>query len=284
MVRSAVLSTLLAVTFAASGSASTAHASDAPPAVTLTRLDCGGMTGPQPLAAFNDAGESDTLSKKLVSSCYLVRHGSDLLLWDTGIATPSDGWVPGPPLPEQLAELGVKPGEVKYVGISHYHWDHTGQAGDFPDATLLVGENDWQAIQHGEKPIGAAPANLAHWLPGNGAAKPGKVQTIPPTVGDLDLFGDGTVIVLNTPGHTPGHHSLLVRLKHTGPVLLTGDLVHYSENYAEDGVPVFNTSRAESLASIDRFKRLAESLKAMVVIQHEPADLAKLPTFPKAAD
>jgi glyoxylase-like metal-dependent hydrolase (beta-lactamase superfamily II) len=92
-------------------------------------------------------------------------------------------------------------------------------------------------------------APFAHWISGVG-----KVETLP---NDKDVFGDGSVIILNTPGHTPGHHGLLVKLKEKGNVLITGDLVHFHENYDTNGVPWFNTSRAESLASIDRFKKLA---------------------------
>jgi glyoxylase-like metal-dependent hydrolase (beta-lactamase superfamily II) len=97
------------------------------------------------------------------------------------------------------------------------------------------------------------------------------------------VFGDGTVLMLNTPGHTPGHHSLMVKLPQTGNVLLTGDLAHFRENYENNGVPSFNTNRAETVASIDRFKKIAANLKATVIIQHDARDLSKLPAFPAAA-
>jgi glyoxylase-like metal-dependent hydrolase (beta-lactamase superfamily II) len=89
--------------------------------------------------------------------------------------------------------------------------------------------------------------------------------------------------MLNTPGHTPGHHSLLVRLKEKGAVLLAGDVVHFHENYDTSGVPIFNTDRADSIASIDRFKKIAVNLKATVIIQHDARDVGKLPAFPAAA-
>src|SRR4029077_9856628 len=108
----------------------------------------------------------------------------------------------------------------------------------------------------------------------------GKVEPLP---ADKDVFGDGTALILNTPGHTPGHHSLLVKLKEKGSVLLAGDLVHFHENYENNGVPWFNTSRAETLASIDRFKKIAANLKATVIIQHDARDVGKLPAFPAAA-
>jgi len=100
--------------------------------------------------------------------------------------------------------------------------------------------------------------------------------------GDWDVVND-SVIVLNMPGHTPGHHSLLVKLKETGNVLITGDLSHFRENYDSNGIPTFNTDRAASLASIDRFKQIARNLKATVIIQHDQRDVAKLPVFPAAA-
>jgi N-acyl homoserine lactone hydrolase len=97
------------------------------------------------------------------------------------------------------------------------------------------------------------------------------------------VFGDGSVVILRTPGHTPGHSSLLVRLKETGPVLLSGDLMHFRENYETNGVPSFNTDRAQTIASLDRFKKIAEALKATVIIQHDMRDIGKLPAFPAGA-
>ena len=102
-------------------------------------------------------------------------------------------------------------------------------------------------------------------------------------VGDKDVFGDQSVVVLNTPGHTPGHHSLLVKLKDKGYVMITGDLAHFQENYDSNGVPTFNVSRADTLASLDRFKKLAANLHATVIIQHDARDIEKLPAFPAAA-
>jgi N-acyl homoserine lactone hydrolase len=97
------------------------------------------------------------------------------------------------------------------------------------------------------------------------------------------VFGDGSVIVLRMPGHTPGHSCLLVRLKDTGPVLLSGDLVHFRENYESNGVPSFNVDRAATVASIERMKQIVANLKATVIIQHDMRDIGKLPAFPAAA-
>lgn len=101
--------------------------------------------------------------------------------------------------------------------------------------------------------------------------------------GDKDVFGDGSVIMLNTPGYTPGHHSLLVKLPQMGAVVISGDLMHFHENYDTNGVPTFNTDRAQTLASLDRVKKIAAGMKATVIIQHDARDIDKLPVFPEAA-
>ncbi|HEX8341061.1 MAG TPA: N-acyl homoserine lactonase family protein [Tepidisphaeraceae bacterium] len=243
--------------------------------VTLTRLDCGTAKTPNPIAAFSDTHAYDDVKKALVGSCYLIRHGDDVMLWDTGY--PAEGTPTitiRQSVVQQLRTLSLDPAQVGRVGISHYHGDHVGQAKDFPAATLMIGAGDWTALT-GTPPASTA-AQLAHWVSGGG-----KVEQVR---GDKDVFGDGSVVMLDTPGHTPGHHSLLVRLKGKGDVLLTGDLAHFTENYATNGVPSFNTNRADTLASLDRFKAMAKNLKATVVIQHEPADVAKLPAFPAAAE
>ena len=243
--------------------------------ITLTRLDCGTPTGPTDVGTrMSDTYAYSGLKVQLTFSCYLVRHGDDYMVWDTGNPVGTTPTAPKTSLVDLLAQLKVAPEQVKYVGVSHYHGDHTGQVSAFPRATLLIGQGDWAVITD-PKGTGANPDRFANWLTGGG-----KVE---PLAADKDVFGDGTVVVLNTPGHTPGHHSLLVRLQGMGPVLLTGDLAHFRENYDSNGVPSFNTDRAATLASLDRFKKIASNLKATVIIQHDARDIGKLPAFPVAA-
>ena len=90
-------------------------------------------------------------------------------------------------------------------------------------------------------------------------------------------------MILRTPGHTPGHSSLLVKLKEKGNVILMGDLAHFHENYDSNGVPSFNYDRAATVASLERVKKIAANLKATIIIQHDPRDIGKLPAFPAAA-
>jgi glyoxylase-like metal-dependent hydrolase (beta-lactamase superfamily II) len=251
----------------------------APVEVSLTRLDCSTNAGPVDVGRFSDTMAYEGKKLQLTASCYLIRHADHYLIWDTGYPAAAPGVPPERAvkvtLVEQLAQLKIKPEQIEYVGISHYHGDHTGQAAAFPQATLLIGQGDWDVLK-GPTPSGTTnAAPLQHWLSGEGKSEP--------VAKDKDIFGDGTVVMLDTPGHTPGHHSLLVKLKEKGNVLLTGDQAHFRENYESNGVPTFNFNRADTLASFDRFKQLAKNLNATVIIQHDPRDIDKLPAFPAAA-
>lgn len=238
------------------GAALPAQAAD----VALARLDCGGAPEPVGVASFSDTMEHPDLKLQLVYSCYLVRHGDRYLLWDAGNAMDGSPRAPKQSIVEQLARIGVRPEQVEFVGISHHHGDHTGQLPSFPRATLLIGQGDWDDVRADAPPAGtdaqayaARRAPFAAW-----ASDAARVQAL--TRDRHDVFGDGSVLMLDLPGHTPGHHGLLVRLATTGPVLLTGDVTHFHENYRSNGVPTWNTDRADSLASLDRFRRIAENL------------------------
>ena len=259
---------------AAPASAQTPAAKPAPD-MMLTRIECG---TPQPPVAINQRF-SDTYAygdKKVqfVYSCYLIKHGDDYMLWDTGFApgTPNTG--PKESIPDQLAKLNVKPEQIKYVGISHFHGDHTGQLPSFTKATLLIGAREWEGITAAKPAEGANVKAFESWTKGDSKVEPQSM--------DKDVFGDGSVIVLRTPGHTPGHQSLLVKLK-SGAYILSGDAVHFHENWESNGVPVFNFDRAQTLASMDRLRKIMQIHKAKLIIQHDQRDIKLLPAFPAGA-
>ena len=253
--------------------------------VKMWRLDCGSLVVSN-FGVFSDAGAFEGEKRVMTDSCYLIKHGSDYMIWDTGLDGALKGktvtqWVFTISLQEtiidQLARIGVKPDQIGIVGLSHLHDDHTGQARDFPKAKLLLGKGDLDAFRAAPATGGPLdPARVKPWLTGGSTAEG--------VSGDKDVFGDGSVMMLNMSGHTAGHHVLLVRLPKTGPVLLSGDLFHSQANFDLEEVPSFNADRADTLASFDRFKKLAVALKAKVIIQHEPGDVAKLPAFPAAAE
>jgi glyoxylase-like metal-dependent hydrolase (beta-lactamase superfamily II) len=146
----------------------------------------------------------------------------------------------------------------------------------FANATLLIGKGDWDGVNAIPPMQGANAAGFKDWMGAN-------ARKVEPLTLDKDVFGDGTVTVIRTPGHTPGHSSLLVRLKSSHNFLLSGDAAHFHENYESNGVPAFNYDRAQTVASLERIKKIAANLKATVIIQHDLRDIGKLPAFPAAA-
>ncbi|MBI1686017.1 N-acyl homoserine lactonase family protein [Caulobacter hibisci] len=275
------LTTSLFLTLAAPLAAIPAQAA-APAALRLWRLDCGRiqMNDASPLS---DTSAYAGQTRRLSNGCYLVQHGDDYLLWDAGLPRALlDKPLNNQPisatldrdLESQLAAIGVRPEQISRLAISHYHFDHVGQAALFPRATLLIGAADLAALRAGSPPF-ADPSLLAPWLTGDGVTDP--VQ------GDRDVFGDGSVTILAAPGHTPGEQALLVRLPQTGAVILSGDVAHLEAQLAPRRVPTWNTDRAGSLASIDRLAQLAAALKARIIVQHDPEDVPRLARFPEAS-
>jgi glyoxylase-like metal-dependent hydrolase (beta-lactamase superfamily II) len=247
------------------------------PEVSVARIDCG--TAAQPVNAnlrWNDTYTPKELNMTFTFSCYLIKHGDDYMVWDTGFAPGTSPNAAKVGLAERLAEVQVKPEQVKFVGISHFHADHTGQLSPLTNATLLIGKGDWDGINANPPMAGANVAGFKDWM-GAGARK------VEPLTLDKDVFGDGTVMVIRTPGHTPGHMSALVKLRSGKNYLLSGDAVHFHENWDTNSVPGFNYDRSQTLASMDRMRKIAENLKATLVIQHDPRDIGKLPAWPAAA-
>lgn len=254
------------------------------PAIKLWRLDCGSFTAPTD--NFSDLFGHPGQRSLYVDSCYLVRHGKDVMLWDAGLSRALIGQRVDPFLPirmtlirsvaDQLAAVGLTRADITIVAISHYHSDHTGQAADFPNARLLMAEVDFEALRQTPSPFFTEPASLAPWLTGNG-----RKQLIS---GDHDVFGDGTVVMVALPGHTAGNHGLLVRFARRDPVLISGDALHSAKQLVSRAVSPFNASRSDSLASIDRIVGIMHETRATLVIEHDPASVAKLPLFPAAAE
>jgi len=246
-------------------------------ALTLTRLDCGHADFKDMNGFFSDRpGVYPPGPGKATDSCYLIRHGDQQMVWDTGFPAETkgrpivqDGMTAGidVTLAEQLQQVGLKPEDVDVLGISHMHGDHVGQAHEFINARLVIGKADFEQTAGKGDPFG----------PWRGEGKRVEMLT-----DDEDIFGDGSVVALHLPGHTPDHLALLVNLK-SGPVLLSGDLYHSTVSREKRSMPGFNTSREQTLASMDKFEAVAKKMNAKVIIQHEPADIAKLPAFPAAA-
>ena len=198
---------------------------------------------------------------ELSDNCYLIKHGADWMLWDTGypdavaekpLTSPIGTATRAKTLAAQLAELGVKPADIRYVAVSHTHGDHVGNVDMFPTSTLLIQkpEFDW-AFAAGKTPPFKADRPIR------------KLE------GDLDVFGDGSVSILSTPGHTPGHESLLVHLPKTGWVVLSGDAAHFKDNWDNKRVASMNTSAEQTLASYKKLADVMAQKKAALWINHD---------------
>ena len=253
-----------------------------PADLQLWRLDCGTIQVNK-LEMFSDTFNYKGDRKTLTDSCYLIRHNDQLMLWDTGFPEAllnakfnNDPISPrlNRTLVDQLKQIKIKPDDIDIVGISHYHSDHIGQAIKFPKAKLMIGAGDLEVLRQNPPPSGVDAAAFEPWLKGGSA--------IDSVAVDRDVFGDGSVIMVNIPGHTPGSHSLLVRLPKFGPVILSGDTVHFNEQVTNNNVPSFNTDRAQSLASMDRLYGIKKDLPATLIIQHEPEHIKLLPAFPQS--
>jgi N-acyl homoserine lactone hydrolase len=225
-------------------------------------------------------GDNVGKSMDFVDNCYLIHHAQGWLLWDTGIndavAGMPDGLAPADPrmthwrrpktLASQLEMLAVKPADIKYVAISHTHPDHIGNIEMFPQTMLLVqkAEYEWPS------PLGVGRFKAEH--------------PVTKLEGDYDVFGDGSVTVLATPGHTPGHQSLLVKLPNTGAIVLSGDAVHFKSNWDNRGVPSGNTDKDKTLASMQRIADIMAKENAQLWINHDKAQRDTLKMAPAYYD
>jgi N-acyl homoserine lactone hydrolase len=240
------------------------------PKVTSPRLyvfDCGTLVYNRP-EDYNLARE-EVQDSNMGVTCYLVVHPKGMLIYDTGL---NDRLV-GRPLYEnvldgyaqikfstlsgQLADIGVSPANIEYLVLSHYHWDHVGNAGDFAGSTWLVYKADRDQMF-------SKAARAYAWFSQYSALEKSKTILLS---GDHDVFGDGTVVVIATPGHTPGHCSLLVRLKNTGPVVLSGDLYHYAEERALKRMPE-EEKTAGTVESRQKVEELLRRTGAQLWIGH----------------
>jgi N-acyl homoserine lactone hydrolase len=262
--------------------------SNAAVAARLYRLDCGHSLA-------NDEsvwtpGENVGRSIEFSSTCWLIKHQSQWLLWDAGVPETAlknpSGWSTLPSLivyhldrsiTEQLAAIGLKPGDIGRVAISHTHGDHVGNVSLFPDSTIMMQRAEYNWIHSPDGPNDNVNKLMA--LARKLIGTPKKLQLLD---GDTDVFGDGSVMLISTPGHTPGHQSLLVHLRASGFIMLSGDVAHSRRNLERNIVPSLNTNGAESVASMARVRQLITAYRATLFINHDKSQtdgLKLLPAF-----
>src|SRR5918996_1044445 len=143
-------------------------AAQTPAEVMLSRIDCGTSAKPMDLVRFSDIYAYQGQSRTFTFSCYLIKHGNEYMVWDTGFAPGTNPNAPKIGIVERLAEVKVKPEQVKFVGISLSHGDHTGQLAPFTAATLLIGKGDWDAVSAPTPAPGVNAGAFVHWTKGGG--------------------------------------------------------------------------------------------------------------------
>jgi glyoxylase-like metal-dependent hydrolase (beta-lactamase superfamily II) len=219
---------------------------------------------------------------------FVVTHPKGNVLFDTGnndkIINDPSYWGPliklmsperGPDvaIDTQLKKIGLSPDDIKYVAVSHMHLDHGGNVCSFPKATVLVQKDEMKSAAWPE------PGTARYFIPGDvaclrsdlGESLANKFKMVQLT-GDLDVFGDGSVVLKNWPGHTPGSQMAIVRLPKTGTVILTSDNVIFPENLSKNLLP--DTSLAYNptgiLSAYDYIRFLQGRENASFMTAHDP--------------
>ncbi|MEA1650673.1 N-acyl homoserine lactonase family protein [Nitrospirillum sp. BR 11164] len=175
------------------------------------------------------------------------------------VMTPDQGCV------AQLATLGLAPGDIRHVALSHLHSDHTGAIGRFPGATHIVQRREHEYAHAPDWFAAAAYTRRDFDRPGldwrllEGDATDGH-----------DVFGDGVLRLVFTPGHSVGHQSFLVTLPHSGAWLLAADAVYTLDHWNERVLPGFLASAVDTVRSVRKLHALAERTGATLVPGHDP--------------
>lgn len=246
-------------------------------------MDCGSLTL-KDVAGFGLTND-DTPVRTLFVPCYLLQHKGKTMLWEAGLplAIVGAGKVDIESLPgayleyevslvDQLAEIGLTPAEVDYIALSHLHFDHIGAANLFAGSTWFVQRSEHE-VAFGEK---ANPAFVPDYY---AALETAKTQILD---GDHDVFGDGKVKLISAPGHTPGHMALLLDMKKTGKLLLSGDLYHFQMSRQLKSVPVFNHDAEDTREAMEKVEALLAETGATLWIEHDmelARKLKKAPNF-----
>ena len=255
------------------------HAQSGKPGVEkLYILNCGeGVAGD--ISRWSP-GVNEGKSMDFVDTCYLIKHAQGWFLWDTGIpdavAAMPNGLAPADPkaihwrrpktLAAQLDQLQVKPSDIKAMAVSHTHPDHIGNVEMFPTSVLYVQKAEYE------------------WPGADGAPRFKPEHPATKLEGDRDVFGDGSITILSTPGHTPGHQSLLVKLPKTGAVVLSGDAVHFRDNWDNRRVPALNFNKEQTQASMQKIADTLTKENAQLWINHDKAQRDGLKMSPEFYD
>ncbi len=264
----------LAVGLAMAASAIPAQAQEGPKLYVFTSGSLGGF----PKSALQ-TGAQGTIDWAPVGF-YVLKHPKGNVIFDTGnndkTITDAAGWW-GPlakgfglkmtqddAIPVQLAKIGLKTDDIKYVVVGHLHLDHGGNISQFPNATLIAQNDELKAAWWPDE------GYSIYYIPGDFAdTKKMKVWRLN---GDLDLFGDGTFKIIRAPSHTPGSQFAVVKLPKTGTVIMTSDCVYLQENLEKGLLPSLSATWSPSgmYEAYAKIKEIRDTQNAALFIAHDP--------------
>jgi len=261
-----------------------------PQSLRLYVLDCGKITPANADAYGLKSNEMATVN--MITPCFLIVHPRGTMIWDTGEISDSafkDGVSPQKlntftvdrPLLPQLAAIGYIPANINYLALSHYHADHVANASLFAGSTWIVQQGDRDRILAPRPAVRPAAGAVPDPKFFEGLANS---KTIMLNGEDHDVFGDGTIVIKSTPGHTPGHQSLFLKLGKTGNVLLTGDLYHYPEEITLKKIPSFDTNKEQTAKSREMIEEFVKQNHAQLWIQHDYTSGIKRKVAPEFYD
>lgn len=244
-------------------------------------LDCGYLELPD-LSLLGSQGEYAGRAGALTVSCYLLCHPNGDFLWDAGLKDDVSQYAKGQEIDgggtisvprtieAQLATLGMTYQDIEFFAPSHTHFDHVGNTDQLNHAKLLIHKNEYDYLMDVSHDV--EPFRFWH--------EPLREMEYSTFNDELDVFGDGSVVILSAPGHTPGHSVLLVNLAQSGKYLLTGDLYHMNESRERKITPAFNFDREITLESMAQFEAIANEQSAKVIIGHSIEHRKTLPNIP----
>lgn len=251
-------------------------------------FDCGKL-------AITDSGRYHLKREEMATTdmsvaCFLVAHPKGSLMWDVGVIPDSQLNADGTPktvtystsvatvskpLLPQLAAIGYATSDITYVAFSHFHYDHVANANAFAGSTWLVRQSE-RDIMFGDPP---SPRTMPAFF---SELKNSKTTIVRDD--EYDVFGDKSVIIKFAPGHSPGHQVLFLRLAHTGPVLISGDLYHYPEERKLERLPTTEYNVEQTVASRAMIEAFLKQTGAQLWIQHDFVGNSKLKKAPQFYD
>jgi N-acyl homoserine lactone hydrolase len=277
----AVLIGLFRIEVAAVTAQNQPQAVQKPPAVKTVRLyvfDMGRLPVPDPKSYNFASGQIPAVP--LAVAAYLIVHPKGTLMWETGLVPDEEVGTParnseraqGHRLRDELAKVGYRPEDIQYLALSHHHTDHTGNANQFKTSTWLARKGDRDLMFSGQPQRVMNPALFT-------ALK--DVKTVIIDKDNYDVFGDGTVVLMATQGHTAGHQVLAVKLAKTGTIVMAGDLYHFPEERNTDKFPTWEYNVDQSRKSRALVEDFVKKNHAQLWIEHDVRNHEKLKLAPE---